>query len=320
MRLRAGGPAAADGSGGNGGNGGSSTLAWPLVAVTTVRGSVHGYLMADLRCRYQPLERLLAPAGRQEQLPGSSWATALRAAAGLASLLAALHAEAYLVGDLKPDNLWVDEWGGIGIADVDSWQFTDHGQLFACRMHTPGYTAPEAVADPRTALTEAADDFVLAVLVHQLLLVGLHPFAGRPADGSRYVSLDDNLLHGRCRLIDRQSVVFTRPLPPFDLLPGRLAELFRSAFGPTGRRSPGQRPSAATWARALRAELADGRLRGCAENRRHVHSVERPWCPWCDLARRGHEEYPEEPVDAPPNRPAGQASRPTNTNTARRVK
>ncbi|MFB7470729.1 hypothetical protein [Kitasatospora sp. NPDC056184] len=289
-----------------GGAGGG--VAWPRVPVTTVRGGVHGYLMSDLRGRYRPLEDLLSSDGRRNRLPGATWATALRAAAGLAALLAALHAEEYLVGDLKPDNLWVDGHGAVGMADVDSWQFADGGRVFRCRVRTAGYTAPEAVAVPGAVPSRAGDDFVLAVVVHRLLMAGLHPFAGHPGDGSRYVSLDDNLLHGRCRLTDHRSVALPGPLPPADLLPGRVAALLRAALGPAGRSTPGDRPEAAAWAAALRAELADGRLRDCAENGRHVYTAERPWCPWCDLARRGGEEYPAAPAGMAPGRRAPRAA------------
>ncbi|MGW7428284.1 hypothetical protein ACWGIN_01915 [Streptomyces sp. NPDC054861] len=265
-------------------------LAWPMVPVRTVRDDVDGYVMPDMRRDFRPFVRLLSPAGRQASMPDATWATALAAAEALARLLAEVHAEGYVVGDLNPDNLWVDERGGtVGMADVDSWQFTDGRELFAGRMRTPGYTAPERIgadAAAAAALPDAStDDFALAVLAHQLLMAGLHPFAGHPADGSDYLSLDDNLLRGRCRLLDRTSVVLPRSAPPADLLPRRLTELFRAAFG-------GRRPPAAVWARELAAARAQGRLTVCATRPTHVHTVERPWCPWCDQAARGAESYP----------------------------
>lgn len=266
--------------------------AWPMVGVRAGGpgdDGVDGYVMTDMRHAYQPFTHLLTPAGRRVLTSRPTWATALAAALSLARLLADLHAEGYVVGDLKPDNLWVDGRGGVGIADVDSWQFTDGGEVFPGRMGTPGYTAPERIGAPAgTAPDRASDDFVLAVLIHQLLADGLHPFAGHPADGGDYLSYDDNVLHGRCRLLDRTSVVLPRSAPPADLLSRRLTGLFRAAFG-------GTRPSAADWARELAAESAPARLRFCAVNTRHVHTVERPWCPWCDLAERGTDSYPDVP-------------------------
>ncbi|MFI2375498.1 hypothetical protein ACH5AO_10560 [Streptomyces sp. NPDC018964] len=258
-------------------------VAWPMVGVRTAgpdADGIDGYVMTDMRHAHRPFAHLLTPAARRAPLPRATWATALAAARSLARLLADLHAEGYVVGDLKPDNLWVDDRGEVGMADVDSWQFTDGGELFPGRMGTTGYTAPERIGAPAgTPPDRTSDDFVLAVLVHQLLMGGLHPFAGHPADGSDYLSYDDNVLHGRCRLLDRTSVLLPRSVPPLDLLPRRLTDLLRAAFG-------GTRPTAAVWAGALAAESAPGRLRTCGANALHVHTVERPWCPWCDLADR----------------------------------
>ncbi|MEU6844243.1 hypothetical protein ABZ930_20480 [Streptomyces sp. NPDC046716] len=267
-------------------------LAWPLVQVHTAGGTeadrVDGYVMTDMRHAYQPFGHLLGTSARRGLLPGATWETGLRAALALARLLAELHAEGYVVGDLKPDNLWVDEAGRVGMADVDSWQFGDGREMFPGRMRTPGYTAPERTGPGSGTPPDAAsDDFTLAVLVHQLLMAGLHPFAGHPADGRDYLSYDDNVLHGRCRLVDRASVLLPRSVPPADLLPRNLAHLLRTAFGSTPRR-----PTAAEWAEALAAELTVGRLKVCAVNAHHVHTVERPWCPWCDQAERGADSYP----------------------------
>lgn len=274
-------------------------LAWPLVPVRTAERAgadrVDGYVMTDMRHAYQPFNHLLTAAGRRAFLPRATWVTALRAALALARLLGELHAEGYVVGDLKPDNLWVDETGRVGMADVDSWQFTDGREVFPSRMRTPGYTAPERIGAPAgTPPDTASDDFALAILVHQLLMADLHPFAGHPADGTDYLSYDDNVVHGRCRITDRTSVLLPRSAPPADLLPRRLAELFRSAFAAARRR-----PTAEEWARALADESAPGRLRTCPRNARHIHTVERPWCPWCDQAEQGTDSYPAAPRQEP---------------------
>ncbi|WP_329383782.1 protein kinase domain-containing protein [Streptomyces sp. NBC_01716] len=270
-------------------------VAWPLVSVRTPDGTdaepVDGYVMTDMRHAYQPFNHLLSTSARRAHLPRATWASGLRTALALARLLGELHAEGYVVGDLKPDNLWADESGRVAMADVDSWQFTDGRELFPGRMRTPGYTAPERIGAPAgTPPGTESDDFALAVLVHQLLMAGLNPFAGHPADGGDYLSYDDNVLHGRCRITDRTSVLLPRSVPPADLLPRRLTELFRTAFTKALRR-----PTAAEWAHALTAELAPGRLKVCAVNARHVHTVERPWCPWCDQAERGADSYPGHP-------------------------
>jgi DNA-binding helix-hairpin-helix protein with protein kinase domain len=266
-------------------DGGPPRLAWPLETLTVVGNGTPGYLMPDMSLAYRPFQELLSPAARREHLPTATWATALRAAANLARLVADLHTEGYVVGDLKPDNLWVDAEGRTAMADVDSLHFTDGPRRFTSPMRTSGYTAPECVDGDRLP-DRRSDDFVLAVLVHQALMDGLHPFHGSPADGSPYLSWDDNMLHGRCRLTDRAALILPSAVPPADLLPRALTGLFRRCFGAEGRNKPGTRPGADRWAAALRAEAAPERLRVCGRDPGHVHSVERPWCPWCDREAR----------------------------------
>jgi DNA-binding helix-hairpin-helix protein with protein kinase domain len=256
-----------------------------LEPLTVAGNGAPGYLMRNLSDVGRPFQDLLSPSARREFLPSATWATALAAALSLAGLVADLHDEGYVVGDLKPDNLWVDANGRTAMADVDSLHFADGRRRFTTPMRTAGHTAPECVDGDRLP-DGHADDFVLAVLVHQTLMDGLHPFHGSPADGRPYLSRDDNMLHGRCRLTERTSLLLPPAAPPADLLPRRLAALFRRCFDAEGRSVPASRPTAAEWASALRVEAAPERLRVCGRDRGHVHSVERPWCPWCDRESR----------------------------------
>ncbi len=262
-------------------------VAWPVVTVQVVSRRpaaerLHGYLMPDMRRWYVPLTYLLRPGLRAGEFPAAGWDTALAASASLAGLVADLHAAGYVIGDLKPENLWVDKRGNVGISDVDSFQFADASGTFPCRAQTPDYSAPECITSPDVLPGPSSDDFVLAVLIYQLLMDGLHPFYGIPADGTRYVSIDDNIVHGRARLIRPGSVRIMPGAPPFSVLPRRLRAMFVQCFGDAGRTGLKPRPAAAEWYAALVAESAAGRLRMCSVNPRHVYTAERPWCPLCD--------------------------------------
>jgi DNA-binding helix-hairpin-helix protein with protein kinase domain len=265
-------------------------VAWPIETVQVVSRRpaperLQGYLMPDMRRWYVLLTYLLRPGLRADEFPDASWDTSIAASASLAGLVADVHAAGYVIGDLKPENLWIDKVGNIGISDVDSFQFAGPSGTYACRARTPDYTAPECIISPDALPAASSDDFVLAVLVYQLLMDGLHPFYGIPADGSRYVSIDDNIVHGRARLVHPNSVRVIPGAPPFSVLPRRLRGMFVRCFGDAGRAGPSPRPTAAEWAGALVAERADGRLRTCRTDPRHVYTAERPWCPWCDNSR-----------------------------------
>jgi DNA-binding helix-hairpin-helix protein with protein kinase domain len=267
--------------------------AWPIAMITTVGGDYLGYLMPDLRARFRSLDYVLVPELRREQFPAATWATSLAAAGSLANLVADLHTAGYVIGDLKKENLWVDDHARVAISDVDSFQFTDQTTgFFPCTSRTAGYTAPEGIAGTEPRLDESSDNFVLAILVHQLLMAGMHPFFGQPADGSPYVSYDDNVRAGRARLIKPESVIVRPGDPPASVLPASLRNLFRQCFGDTGRSDRSARPTATAWLASLRREAAADRLRRCERVPGHVHTAERRLCPWCELSAEGLDPYP----------------------------
>lgn len=262
-------------------------LAWPTATVRVVARAakdapVHGFLMPDMRRWFRPLSHLLQPALRAAAFPGATWSTSLAAAATLARLVADLHDAGYVVGDLKPSNLWVDEHGNVGASDVDSFQFSDGTATFRCLARTPDYTAPECLRDANALPDAQTDDFVLAIVIYQLLLDGMHPFSGIPADGSRYLSIDDNILHGRARIACPSAVRPMPGAPPVSALPRRPRDEFIRCFGAGSGADRMARPTALEWAAALDAEQAADRLRNCRVNPGHVYTADRPWCPWCD--------------------------------------
>jgi DNA-binding helix-hairpin-helix protein with protein kinase domain len=273
--------------------------AWPIAVITTVDRKISGYVMPDLEPQFRTLDCLLSAEIRQECFPAATWATSLAAAASLARLVADLHAAGYVIGDMKRENLWSDEHGNVAVSDVDSFQFTDAALFFACTSRTPGYTAPEGIDVAGSRLDESSDDFVLAVLVYQLLMAGMHPFFGQPADGSPYVSFDDNVMRGRARLVRPGSVLVPPGSPPLSVLPVSLQHYFLLCFDDRGRQERARRPSARDWLRRLDAETAAGRLRRCARVASHAYTADRAACPWCELAETGHDPYPRAPDGQP---------------------
>jgi DNA-binding helix-hairpin-helix protein with protein kinase domain len=227
--------------------------AWPITVVTTTDLSVDGYLMPDMRPHFEPFDCMLSAGLRRRHFGDATRATSLAAAASLAELVADLHARGYVVGDMKRENLWVNGHGDVAISDVDSFQFSDASGFFACTSRTPGYASPEVIGAAQPRFDEWSDYFVLAVLIYQLLMDGLHPFYGQPGDGSWYVSLDDNIMHGRARVVSADSVVIGVPAPPLSALPPNLLLLFRRCFDDTGLRDRTSRPTADEWLRQLQA-------------------------------------------------------------------
>ena len=256
--------------------------AWPVSVIHSVDRGIPGFVMPDMRTNFESMDSLICAAIRNTCFPAATWATSLAAAANLARLVADLHEAGYVIGDLKQENLWADQDGNVGISDVDSFQFTDGGEFFPCRSKSPGYTAPEGIDNSAAVLDEASDNFVLAVLIYQLLMDGMHPFHGQPGDASLYISVDDNVLRGRARIVQPDLVRVLPWAPPLTTLPRHIRSLFRQCFDEQGRRIAKSRPAASDWVAALDHARAASQLQNCPRVAGHVFTRERPWCPWCD--------------------------------------
>lgn len=112
-----------------------------------------------------------------------------RLAARIADQLAKLHAAGIIFSDLNPKNFHITpDLSRCIFIDADGYQTTLKGNPVATRGVTEGYASPSAIAnhttDPTALRTPADDDFVLAILIFQLLVDRAHPFD----TGAHYVA------------------------------------------------------------------------------------------------------------------------------------
>ena len=118
-------------------------VAWPTAAIRVLlrrpaAGYIHGYLMPDMRRWYRPLNYLLRPALRTTGFPDARWDTSLTASASLARLVADLHTAGYVIGDLKPENLWVDTTGKCRYFGCGFFPIHRRRKMFPCRVRDTG--------------------------------------------------------------------------------------------------------------------------------------------------------------------------------------
>lgn len=265
-------------------------LAWP---VTTLHadGLFAGYVMPTQRGTID-LFRLIVP---DERMQIAGWLTQrdlCEIAARLARLVAGVHRAGHCIGDLKPQNILINTNSGrVALIDTDSFQICDPGRAAVERslVFTPEYTAPELLGrDPAGVdRTPASDAFALAVLVHQLLLGGAHPFEGELVSsrgGASVERIPGRIRRGMCPRVP--GVAGIRPASgalPFELLPVELRELFVRCFG-AGQARPAERPGAAEWARALR-RACEAMVR-CPRSHVHRYAAGLERCPWCERRAR----------------------------------
>ena len=264
--------------------GGHVAIAWPSELVVGPGGVVEGFLMPriDLTATV-PLFQVYNPASRQQIAPAFTWRYLLRTARNVAAIVDSLHRAGYVIGDINESNLLVNKRALAVLVDCDSMQVRDAstGEVHRGGVGKPEFTAPELQGRDLATVdrTVESDAFALAVLVFQLLLEGVHPFAGVWRGSGDPPDIPARMRDGSFPYRRGSRVAPPPHALPLDVLPPTLRRLAWRCFT-TGVRRPSARPTAAEWVSAL--EAADGELRTCDRSSHHVFGAHLRRCPWCD--------------------------------------
>jgi len=217
-----------------------------------------------------------------------------------ASLLARLHGNGMVYGDISPNNIFISEGlddSSVWLIDADNIRFeiTAVGSV----VYTPKYGAPELVQG-KDGGRPSSDCHAFAVVAFYLLSL-IHPFVGKKVDGTDEgdwadeenddEDIEDKAYAGLLPWVDDQdddSNSSDSGLPRSLLLTEKLTTLFEDTFGP-GRTSPLLRPTIYHWPEAL-AQAADMTVTcpGCSMNYYYdfIHpETEGHNCPYCKTQR-----------------------------------
>jgi DNA-binding helix-hairpin-helix protein with protein kinase domain len=259
------------------------TLAWPLRRLLEPGDErrVIGYLMPRIDKAHLIWE-IYNPGVRREICPHFHYGSLLMTARNLAAAVRTLHECGYVVGDLNESNVLVTPEARITLIDVDSIQAPGRDRLYRCRVGRPEYSPPElqGVAFADVDRLPQHDAFALAVLIFQLLMGGIHPFAGRYAGAGEPDSIAARIAAGHWPYALRSTgpVQPSPHAPPWFALPPSVQELLRCCFE-DAHAEPDLRPSAAQWQHAL--EEAEQELKTCPHDGQHVYHRRLDRCPWC---------------------------------------
>ncbi len=263
--------------------GGHVSLAWPLAAISDPAGSAMGFIMPRLNTReVRALHQIYHPGSRRSSAPGIGWHYLVRVARNLSATVAALHDAGYVLGDLNESNVLVSDRALVSLIDLDSIQVRDGRTVWRCPVGKLEYTPPELIGRSFREVDRkpSSDVFALAVLNHQLLLEGFHPFAGVWQGDADPPGLEQNIRARRSAWFGNRQLTLPPAAPPPRVLGPRLRRLAsRSLLAPAFAR-----PGARDWQREL--DRFEASLRTCTVNPLHAFSGKLPTCPWC--ARRLH--------------------------------
>ena len=217
-----------------------------------------------------------------------------------ASLLARLHGNGMVYGDISPNNIFISEGlddSSVWLIDADNIRFeitTGGGTVY-----TPKYGAPELVQG-KDGGRPSSDCHAFAVVAFYLLSL-IHPFFGKKVDGTDEgdwaddenddKDVEEKAYAGLFPWVDDQdddSNSSDSGLPRSLLLTKKLTALFENTFGP-GRTSPWLRPTIYHWPEAL-AQAADMTITcpDCSMSYYYdfIHSETKGHnCPYCKTRR-----------------------------------
>ena len=216
-------------------------------------------------------------------------------ARNICAVLDAVHKLGHVVGDLNPNNIYVNvKQGYVLFVDVDSFHIKDGSKTYRCGVGMKDYIPAEIQKRwlgnqnlsslPLPTFTEESDNFALAIHIFQLLMNGVNPFACailRPQRSVVAPQPSDNILKGFSPFWESASGIeipsFAMPLT---VLPSEIQALFYRAFR-DGYRNPSARPSPEEWFRAL--ERMENNLKRCAQVRHHYYYKGLSSCPFCEI-------------------------------------
>lgn len=256
------------------------SFAWPTALLQDQTGTPIGFLMPEVAKAIDLLE-VYNPQRRQAVRPEFNWLYLHATAMNIASLVWAIHRAGYVLGDLKPQNILVDDGALPSIIDTDSFQVRHPktGQLYRCPVGSEGFTPAELMDQDLATLeqTEVHDRFRLGVICY-LLLFGDHPFKGKWTGQGDSPDPNELVRQGWWPYADRSPIEASRLTVPLTIVHPILQDCFLRCFN-DGHLNPSLRPTASEWVQAFKVAIAD--LKRCRKVNTHVFSVAHGQCYWC---------------------------------------
>ena len=278
-------------------------MAWPQEVFRDPYGNVKGFLMRRFDAT-EDMADLLDGTGSSMKSP-IDWRKRVVVALNLSYLVNEIHTMGQAIGDMNPKNFGVNMNTGFVCAfDTDSFHICNRqtNTWYPCIVLDEHYIAPElqerlqqgARVDsfrPQDTFTVQTDRFALAVLIFQLLFLGVHPFtAARVQNRGSSVVIhrrESNIYERMCPFFNPVPGV-TIPVyaPPLTIVPPAMRQMFKKAF------LENDRPSAREWAEALSQLLME--TESCGKGHFFAKYQGSQGCPWCnspaELDRRKREQ------------------------------
>lgn len=259
------------------------SIAWVSDLLKDNNGKYLGFLMPAIADSKQ-LSSICNPKRRNKLAPGFNWYYLHVTALNTAWIIQAIHAKGYVLGDIKLENILVNDRAMTAVIDTDSFQVRDSqsNQVYRCTVGSEGFTPPELLGKDfdTTNQTEIHDRFRLGVLIHYLLF-GYHPFSGNWTGVGESPEQTELIKQGYWYGGHNSPIRASKTTIPLDVVHPELKKLFLKCFN-EGHTQPNLRPTAQNWHNAL--EVGVNQLTSCSRVDSHHYSKTYGKCYWCDRA------------------------------------
>ena len=258
------------------------SFAWPKSSLKNAQGDCVGFLMPEIKGAKELLD-IYNPQRRKSLKLQVDWRFLHRTAQNIASIIAALHNSGYVLGDIKQQNILVNNQALPSIIDTDSFQVRhpQNGKVYRCLVGSQGYTPPELIGKDFSNIdqTEIHDRFRLAVIIYQLLFGGQSPFGGKWIGAGETPEMDELICLGLWLYAPNSPFQPVERTIPIEIVHPEIQRCFLRCFN-DGHKNPHLRPTAREWLAALK--VASNSLMPCERIDGHYYSQTYGKCYWCD--------------------------------------
>ena len=258
------------------------SFAWPKSALKNGQGDCVGFLMPEIKDGKELLD-VYNPRRRQALKLEIDWRFLHTTALNIVSIIEALHAAGYVLGDIKPQNILVNNRALPSIIDTDSFQVKNpkNGKVYNCLVGSEGYTPPELIGKDFDSIeqTEVHDRFRLGVIIYQLLFGGNNPFQGKWTGAGETPDINDFIRWGLWVNTSTSLIEAVARTIPLEIVHPEIQQCFLKCFN-DGHKNPNFRPTARKWLEALK--VGNDRLTICGRVDNHYYSRTYGKCYWCD--------------------------------------
>ncbi|MCA2893778.1 MAG: SUMF1/EgtB/PvdO family nonheme iron enzyme [Microcystis sp. M048S1] len=257
------------------------SFAWPYSILEDNQGKVVGFLMPEV-VGSETLLKLCTPKLRKQYKLETNWYFLHVVARNIAAIIQAIHLKGYVLGDIKLENILVNNRALPTIIDTDSFQVSDpdSSKIYRCLVGSEGFTPAELIGVNIADVdqTEVHDRFRLGVVIYYLLFSG-PPFRGLWQGGGDSLEQSELIRRGLWPFSGDKLLVPSNTTIPLNILHPDLHALFLRCFN-EGHKFPQRRPTAKEWRGTLEAALNEVIRCGKIDNHYYNHSYGK--CYWCE--------------------------------------